>query len=1083
MRKLLLFIGIIILQTQMPAQTAIPQAMKYQAVLHDLAGNTLANETGISIRVNILKNNSTGQIVYSEVHDNISTNAFGVINLEIGKGVPEGRAFSNIDWGSAEHYVRIEMSTGGGGYTEMGVSQLLSVPYALYAAEAGNASSGAGQVFTLSDKAIPRYNQATQNLANSGMYANADDSITINGVLTIQKAGNVATAYTFPSEKGVSGDVIVLDASGRYSKWSPFVTDSIRALRQSLTVVRDTVNVLRATSKVLQGTVNDIARDLYNYAGRNNGEIAYWDETTKRFVTTPGITYKATGDTVRIYDYAMPKTATGKQNTFVMVNAKGNALEFKQLKTKGPVSFIGDTIVFDTTGIGRSGGGGSSSGGESYWEKRLASKQIYSKGRDTVNVGIGTYNPQSLLHVDSGHVFFAGRGLGDDAQQIDWALSPVPDVGNGFLWNHYRSALRVGGTDIVGLTSWRNDKVKKYTIGLGLNANPMYEGAQVFGEGSKAWGKYSFVLGSESMAWGNKFFAIGNMNQVFTNEDETTFPSSPNFDNLFAIGANNTITPVGNSTKNIFALGVGNTLNLPEASEYNVVLGHINNIIPDPSLSSTLEYNTTNSIIIGNTFKQHFGFYKEYDPAVIYKEKLVKSIAIGNGIILSGENNIAIGTHTKFSTSAPPVARSIGEKNITIGYNVVTTQSNDNISIGTNNYTEGKYNDAVESPGPVLKYIGVDNSVNSHPGSITIGKNILSDVISVDAESYWSGGSDFWHGGPYRGGNITIGQSELKNGVGMNGMFNVLIGSGIEKSKAEFGGEYYNILSHQDVVFETTNPNAENTTAGTPATLQNGQPAGLITTGGTVGTVNIGVNNYIGREGMFSITMGSGNQVGEYGRERVAQSASHYSHGITIGNGLIYSSEHMSDMGGIILGNRNELTHKGGTNKSVFVIAHGKVRTESLLSGSPASDISAVYGSRRTGANLFELDEAGNIYINGNPFTPSDKRLKKDIKKIEVGFAPLKELKTYSYKYIDDMPDSQQTKFGFMAQDVQKFFPELIMVGSDGLLSMNYVGFIPILWDYTQKLQKQVEEQEAEIELLKDQIAEIKKLLIEKLSK
>jgi hypothetical protein len=121
-----------------------------------------------------------------------------------------------------------------------------------------------------------------------------------------------------------------------------------------------------------------------------------------------------------------------------------------------------------------------------------------------------------------------------------------------------------------------------------------------------------------------------------------------------------------------------------------------------------------------------------------------------------------------------------------------------------------------------------------------------------------------------------------------------------------------------------------------------------------------------------------------------------------------------------------------------------------------------------------------NLFVRGSGtlYALSDRRLKKDIKKLKIAEDPLKRIQAYSFKYKDNSEDG--TKFGFMAQDIQKYFPELVSVGSDGTLSITYVGLVPVLWDYTQKLQTQVENQQQEIELLKSEIQEIRQLLLRK---
>ena len=114
-----------------------PQAFKYQAVLRDLGGLPLI-EKNVSIKISILKSSLTGTSIYSEIHQ-AKTTPLGIINLEIGKGVSSLNSFSSIEWGTDIHFVKIEMdSTGGSNFELVGISQLLSVPYALYAEKSGD---------------------------------------------------------------------------------------------------------------------------------------------------------------------------------------------------------------------------------------------------------------------------------------------------------------------------------------------------------------------------------------------------------------------------------------------------------------------------------------------------------------------------------------------------------------------------------------------------------------------------------------------------------------------------------------------------------------------------------------------------------------------------------------------------------------------------------------------------------------------------------------------------------------------------------------------------------------------------------
>lgn len=109
-----------------------PQMFNYQGVARDAAGDALINQS-IGIQASILQGSSTGLSVYSEEHA-VTTNAFGVFSLAVGNGTSPSGTFSAIDWASGPYYLNVEMdATGGTAYVQMGVAQLLSVPYALYA--------------------------------------------------------------------------------------------------------------------------------------------------------------------------------------------------------------------------------------------------------------------------------------------------------------------------------------------------------------------------------------------------------------------------------------------------------------------------------------------------------------------------------------------------------------------------------------------------------------------------------------------------------------------------------------------------------------------------------------------------------------------------------------------------------------------------------------------------------------------------------------------------------------------------------------------------------------------------------------
>src|SRR6266542_1943839 len=112
-----------------------PDGFNYQAVLRDASGNIKTNTTA-NIRIDILQGSASGTAVYSESFS-ATTNAYGLVNLQVGKGTVISGPFSTISWGTNTYFIKVSVDG-----IEMGTSQLLSVPYALYATKAVNGFSG-----------------------------------------------------------------------------------------------------------------------------------------------------------------------------------------------------------------------------------------------------------------------------------------------------------------------------------------------------------------------------------------------------------------------------------------------------------------------------------------------------------------------------------------------------------------------------------------------------------------------------------------------------------------------------------------------------------------------------------------------------------------------------------------------------------------------------------------------------------------------------------------------------------------------------------------------------------------------------
>tara|TARA_R110002072_G_scaffold23949_1_gene81853 strand:- start:34921 stop:37146 length:2226 start_codon:yes stop_codon:yes gene_type:complete len=120
--------------------TFAQQSINYKALIKDGTGNVVANDL-IQIEFTILQ--GAGQTnVYQESHSP-TTDANGIVVVNIGEGTPITGTFNTIDWAADDHYLNVQINTGGG-LTDMGTTQFMAVPYAKQAETATIANNVTG---------------------------------------------------------------------------------------------------------------------------------------------------------------------------------------------------------------------------------------------------------------------------------------------------------------------------------------------------------------------------------------------------------------------------------------------------------------------------------------------------------------------------------------------------------------------------------------------------------------------------------------------------------------------------------------------------------------------------------------------------------------------------------------------------------------------------------------------------------------------------------------------------------------------------------------------------------------------------
>ena len=195
--KTIVFFVVTFITTTLLAQT--PEALKYQAVVRDQNGNLLENRE-VSFKVSIIKGTENGVAVFSE-QQLCTTNNFGLIDLEIGAGNLLFGNFSDINWSGDKYYIKLEMDPSGGSSFELlGVSRLLSVPYALFAKNAGNGFSG-----NYNDLVnVPSFSQVAvsgnyNDLLNKPVTDGSETKITAGKNMEVTGNGTLEKPYLFNS--------------------------------------------------------------------------------------------------------------------------------------------------------------------------------------------------------------------------------------------------------------------------------------------------------------------------------------------------------------------------------------------------------------------------------------------------------------------------------------------------------------------------------------------------------------------------------------------------------------------------------------------------------------------------------------------------------------------------------------------------------------------------------------------------------------------------------------------------------------------------------------------------------------------
>jgi hypothetical protein len=365
-----------------------PQGFNYQGVARDNKGVLLASKS-LSLRISILDKTASGGVLYSETFSP-TTNQFGLFSIAIGTGSVVSGTFANIDWGTNDKYLKVEMdASGGSNYSVMGTTQLLAVPYAMYAGKSGSVPvAGPGiQVKndtvtnTSPDKIVTL--TGTGDVTITGSYPNFNlhsDS----GKIYFAGTGINLTGTTFSAQNSTAmwnasqlqGNNIsttapinnkVLKWNAKINKWAPQTDTSTTYLAGTGLSLTGTTFAAQNTTALWNASL--LQGSAVSTTAPTSSQILKWNSSSSAWEPANEVSYSASGSGL-----TLSGTTFTAQNTNALWNA--NQLQGKNISTTAPANK--QVLRWNST--------------SSQWEPALDSNywtRRYTSTYSTDSVGIG----------------------------------------------------------------------------------------------------------------------------------------------------------------------------------------------------------------------------------------------------------------------------------------------------------------------------------------------------------------------------------------------------------------------------------------------------------------------------------------------------------------------------------------------------------------------------------------------------------------------------------------------------------------------------------------------------------------------
>ncbi len=248
----------------------VPMALKYQAVARNNNGEELKSEI-IDVRMSVIAGNPDGVVEWQEIHTGVQTSQFGLFSILLGKGDRSGgivASFEEIPWSESSHYLKVEIKFDQV-FLEMGTSQFLSVPYALYS-QTSLTPGLEGPPGPKGDKGDP------------GDPATDDQTLSFNGENLSIQGGNTINLSGLKQYLSLKGDTLSL-TNGNYVTLTDVVEDDDADPGNEIQDLMISDHILRITGNQEANPIN-----LNPYLDNSDNQALSYDPATHQLTLANG---------------------------------------------------------------------------------------------------------------------------------------------------------------------------------------------------------------------------------------------------------------------------------------------------------------------------------------------------------------------------------------------------------------------------------------------------------------------------------------------------------------------------------------------------------------------------------------------------------------------------------------------------------------------------------------------------------------------------------------------------------------------------------------------------------------------------